>query len=179
MVLPPLPTPPPDALVLLHEWEQQRHHVAKTRDDPADFDMPSLGQGDDLLWEDDDADGTSDSLDQHTDSPTSFTDPDAIRNPTLERRHRHVAARVPNLMLLSRHPALVEVRTRSKRLLWCTKELTDFDSRVQGSVRSHTGVLVARRNYGRNGEVDVFLEVGHHIVRTPAFSFVPPLRPYA
>jgi hypothetical protein len=33
-------------------------------------------QGDDLLWEDDDADGTSDSLDQHTDSPTSFTDPD-------------------------------------------------------------------------------------------------------
>ncbi|GAA5957647.1 hypothetical protein JCM8115_001384 [Rhodotorula mucilaginosa] len=135
MVLPPLPTPPPDALVLLHEWEQQRHHVAETRDDPADFDMPSLGQGDDLLWEDDDADGTSDSLDQHTDSPTSFTDPDAIRNPTLERRHRHVAARVPNLMLLSRHPALVE-----------------------GSVRSHTGVLVARRNYGRNGEVDVFLE---------------------
>ncbi|KWU42918.1 hypothetical protein RHOSPDRAFT_29867 [Rhodotorula sp. JG-1b] len=111
MVLPPLPTPPADALLLLHEWEQ-RHHAAETTADSANSDRSSPGQEDDLLWEDDDGDGIPGSLNQHTDSPA-----------------------VPNLMLLSRHPALVE-----------------------GSVRSHTGVLVARRNYGRNGEVDVFLE---------------------
>ena len=123
MPLPPLPTPPPDALVLLQEWEQ-RHHAAETTGDSADSDRSSPGQRDDLLWEDDDADGTPGSLDQHTDSPASFTDPDVIRNPTSDPRHRHVPARVPNLMLLSRHPALVEVSTRSNRLLWCTKELT-------------------------------------------------------
>lgn len=98
MLLPPLPTPPADALVLLHEWEQQ-HHAAETGGDSADGSDFPLGRGDDSLWEDDDA----------------FTDPDVTRSPPSERRDRHVPARVPKLLVLSRHPALVEVSVRSKR----------------------------------------------------------------
>lgn len=132
MLLPPLPTPPADALVLLHEWEK-RHPEAEKGSSYTGADGSSPGQGDDLLWEDDDADGTPNRVERRREMSDLNTDPDLSPRPTCisgQRRSFAPALLMPNLLLLSRHPALVEVSARSKTLSAVEKELKTDCRRV-------------------------------------------------
>ncbi|GAA5993239.1 hypothetical protein JCM10908_004527 [Rhodotorula pacifica] len=137
MALPPLPTPPQDALILLHERElrqQPRLGNATGRAGPA---ARSLQGMDPPFAPDDESSSGSHSDDgewEDVHDAQKYSTP-ATKAASLFPRRDFDRVAVPKLMLLSRHPAL-----------------------VQSSIKSHTGVLVARRHPDANGEIDVFLE---------------------